>query len=488
MNRIILYTFFFIFFSCFNNEKKDKMKSKNNTITITVNNIPKDFVYKLKNGSPVENQNFDIQYYNGEVIFNLLIGGKEKFNENNNTSENYIEIVHSLNALDENSILIRNGDSLNITYENKKPKFSISNRKTKKHDLDYGYLVRKYIYKTEFPLYLQSKNDLILLFCNQDTIFKNKISLIDFKKNMYTKVIKELKKEIVFLDSLYNKDELSKENYNYFVIKNKYNTYHVDFNSQSQRNEIDLIASDTLIKYKFYRDYVDEFFLKNFKIKQITVSDGSILDSKTAFDLVSQSKLFGQKTKKYLLDQYIEKICKEFKKNESSVYLEKYLKLTNDQKKYDNLKSNFFFTTNNSIDKLTIINSNKKTLNINEIIINKKLVYIDFWASWCAPCRASFPASRKLHEKFRNRDIEFVYISIDKNFEAWQKAHQKETLDSKYSFLATNYPEANFYKENQLKSIPRYMIFHNGKLVNNNAPSPDSPEIEKELEKYLSKN
>ena len=43
----------------------------------------------------------------GKNVFNLLIGGKDIHLESINTSDNYIEIVHSLNALDENSILIR---------------------------------------------------------------------------------------------------------------------------------------------------------------------------------------------------------------------------------------------------------------------------------------------------------------------------------------------------------------------------------------------
>lgn len=42
-----------------------------------------------------------------------------------------------------------------------------------------------------------------------------------------------------------------------------------------------------------------------------------------------------------------------------------------------------------------------------------KVVLVDFWASWCAPCKASFPAMAKLHRDFAARGLEIVAVSID---------------------------------------------------------------------------
>jgi thiol-disulfide isomerase/thioredoxin len=100
-----------------------------------------------------------------------------------------------------------------------------------------------------------------------------------------------------------------------------------------------------------------------------------------------------------------------------------------------------------------------------------KLIYVDFWASWCAPCRALMPQSLQLKELLRN-EVAFIYISIDENSGQWLKATKNENLDEKYSYLISR--ESTFIKVNKIKSIPRYMIFDKtGKLIDDNAMRPD---------------
>lgn len=54
-----------------------------------------------------------------------------------------------------------------------------------------------------------------------------------------------------------------------------------------------------------------------------------------------------------------------------------------------------------------------------------KYVLIDFWASWCAPCRASFPAVAKLNEKY-GKHLTILGVSLDRGEEAWRKALAEE--------------------------------------------------------------
>jgi peroxiredoxin len=51
-----------------------------------------------------------------------------------------------------------------------------------------------------------------------------------------------------------------------------------------------------------------------------------------------------------------------------------------------------------------------------------KVVLIDFWASWCYPCRESIPGVVKLYNKYRGQGFEVVAVSIDSKRSEWKKA------------------------------------------------------------------
>lgn len=62
----------------------------------------------------------------------------------------------------------------------------------------------------------------------------------------------------------------------------------------------------------------------------------------------------------------------------------------------------------------------------SELGKGKKLFLIDFWASWCSPCRKSIPTLKEIYKEFSEKGLEIVSISIDKDKEDWLKAVEEE--------------------------------------------------------------
>lgn len=61
--------------------------------------------------------------------------------------------------------------------------------------------------------------------------------------------------------------------------------------------------------------------------------------------------------------------------------------------------------------------------------VKAKVKIIDFWASWCGPCRAENPNVRRLYEKYHHQGLEIIGVSLDSKKEPWIKAIQKDGLE-----------------------------------------------------------
>ncbi|MDO7876133.1 redoxin family protein [Hymenobacter sp. ASUV-10] len=107
-----------------------------------------------------------------------------------------------------------------------------------------------------------------------------------------------------------------------------------------------------------------------------------------------------------------------------------------------------------------------------------KVVYLDFWASWCRPCLAEVPAGETLKKQFEGKDVVFLYVSIDDEEANWKKALANHPLTSPNSVhgwaKGWEDPAPVAY---QVTGIPAYfLIGRDGKLISNNAPRPSEGE------------
>lgn len=104
--------------------------------------------------------------------------------------------------------------------------------------------------------------------------------------------------------------------------------------------------------------------------------------------------------------------------------------------------------------------SDQSTIRLQDYL--GKVVLIDFWASWCVPCRRALPELNKLQKKYKNKSFTVLAINLDKNSEDAQ--HFLKQYPVQYPILINvPAPQINAY---QIEGLPvSYLIDKQGKII-----------------------
>lgn len=121
---------------------------------------------------------------------------------------------------------------------------------------------------------------------------------------------------------------------------------------------------------------------------------------------------------------------------------------------------------------IVLRNQNNEEVNVNQF--KGKFTLIDFWASWCAPCRLGNKKLVKLHNEVSADKMEIIGISIDIDANKWLKAIEKDKI--KFTQLIDpNGFEANAALVFGVEELPsKYLFNPEGVLI---AKNPTEEEI-----------
>ena len=121
--------------------------------------------------------------------------------------------------------------------------------------------------------------------------------------------------------------------------------------------------------------------------------------------------------------------------------------------------------------------------NIQKLSDHKgKVVLIDFWASWCGPCRKANPGLAALYSKYKAKGFEIFGVSIDDEKKAWKKAIEADGITWKQVNARGGW-EAPVALEWKLEQIPAsFLVDTEGKVI---AVDPTKEDIENHLKSIL---
>lgn len=148
-------------------------------------------------------------------------------------------------------------------------------------------------------------------------------------------------------------------------------------------------------------------------------------------------------------------------------------------------QNNKFINSNSVVPDFNYADVNGKMVSLGSL--KGKYVYIDIWATWCVPCKAEIPYVQKLEEEFRNKNIQFVSLSVNqmKDHAKWVSYVKDNNLGG-IQIIADHDFSSDFIKKFNINAIPRFILIDPaGKIVDGQAKRPSDPKLRAQLDQLL---
>lgn len=133
--------------------------------------------------------------------------------------------------------------------------------------------------------------------------------------------------------------------------------------------------------------------------------------------------------------------------------------------------------------KFKLVDAEGKVVSLDDF--QGKVVYMDFWATWCVPCTYEIMKSKDLKTRFQGRDVIFLYISLDTNPDSWRNFLAKHQPKGVHLFAQNVYESdvANLYGVRGLPSF--FLIDKGGNLARVPAKRSSEPGVYNEINEVL---
>jgi len=336
----------------------------------------------------------------------------------------------------------------------------------------------------EFTLHINFKGEnakyLILVYkdsSNSRVIDTFKVKGSEYKTNGY---IKGATRVGIFND-LRNIEDIEDPNtFSFFIepknnyvnlVENKFKEAIVKGSKTQKEDEkllksVDDVYSDINILMRKRKDLIKKKYeggnveLINGQIEEISLKQKNNLKKikNVYFDFIESNpnsdlsaywlNFYFNETQKDSLELYFSKFTPEVKNNLYGNQIEEKIRAIN-----SSISSNIGDIAYN----FDLIDINDKKINLGQF--KGKYVLLDFWASWCAPCRKANPKLKRLYIEYHPKGLEVVGLSSDRDKALWKGAVKKDGIDIWHQVYSGNNVLFNSTNYN-FKAIPAYILIN----------------------------
>lgn len=420
--------------------------------------------------------------------------------------QRYIEVLHRYRVLEDIGLLVRVGDTVTVDYNSSGYpvlKSGISETLNSGYNLKMSRRIgEKYfgldpaaIYCNYFFIRLDNAkrkgeaipSSLRKDYINFDYLRRDIIASRKVQKRVLDSLIKIGQVEPVY--GRYNAYEEKVEQ-----IKLERSDRFFSYDSVTYRHIDSMFVkffNDTLTPYPSYHRALNAFIVHQTSEEGVGViasENGSDFDYRQVFENVKKRSDIPPRTRVLILYYLLDEIIGTFGSGDTKTYLGKFLSETGDTAKYKYIikKYNINFASSGELQ-LRGIKGDVTNLSAAIRKHHGRVVYVDFWASWCNPCLRAMPYAKQLRTELVGKDVVFIYLALNDKEITWKSAIGKHNLSTGCdNYLIMNSKSADFIDEQKITTIPRYMLFDKtGRLVNANAPGPEGKAIRDEINKLL---
>ena len=334
-------------------------------------------------------------------------------------------------------------------------------------------LLGKFSHEKLYLYYMNYKDESIIdsvSVLNNESKFK---FLIKYPTRVYLSIKRENNNSVVIF--------LEPKNSTAYIDASTFEVTRFDNNiTEGENLELDKLKKDIFEQYKIVRlkdrnDFAqmrntkDTLLIKEFKNKMS--ANGIVTDKYESEMAEIELKFAAKHLKSYLTPYLLSDILKRFDDSKyfkivDSIFSKLHPTIKKTYKSYEirkdlvGIKSSTIGSKAPNFE-LKDINGNLVSLKT----LSNKFFLIDFWASWCGPCREDFPFVKEMYKKYQSKGFEIVSLAYNDRMEPWKKAIKAEKTEA---FINVFSDETNttISKNYFVRAIPtKILIDKNGIIV-----------------------